>query len=355
MDFINYMYPKYSLKMDYSLDLKSLKPVVYDVPVVATKLTWADYLGSVKVRWGIGRDNYKVTPGIYKVGTPDNQSDVFISANYKLSFDALRKNLASLNAWILVIDTKGVNVWCAAGKGIFATDNLVRSIKNSFLADIVKHRRIIVPQLAATGVAAHLVKEQSGFKVIYGPVRANDIKAFVEAGYKATAEMRKVTFGFYDRAKLIPVDVMYGKYRLLIAALILFVISGLDRRGILFGKMWETCLFPLTNIIGAYIAGIVLAPLFLPMIPFRAFALKGAFWGLVSTLIVNLLFQVPLLESIAMGLINVSIASFMMMNFTGSSTYTSLPGVSKEMKLAVPSQVAFASLGLVLLIISKLL
>ena len=341
--------------MDYSLDLQSLKPLVYDVPIVATKLTWSDYLGTVKVRWGIGRDNYKVAPGMHKVGKPDNQSDVFISANYKLSFDALRQNLASLNAWILVIDTKGVNVWCAAGKGTFATDNLVRSIKKSFLVDIVKHRRIIVPQLAATGVAAHLVKEQTGFKVIYGPIRAKDIIAFVEAGYKATPEMRKVTFGFFDRAKLIPVDVMYGKYMLLIAALVLFVISGLDIKGVLFGKMWETCLFPLTNLIGAYLAGIVLAPLFLPMVPFRAFTLKGAFWGLVSTLIVNLLFQVPLLESIALGLINVSIASFMMMNFTGSSTYTSLSGVSKEMKWALPTQITFAVTGLILFIISKLI
>lgn len=341
--------------MEYSLDLQSLKPVVYDVPIVSTKLTWSDYLGAVKVRWGIGRDNYKVTPGIYKVGNPDNQSDVFISANYKLSFDALRKNLASLNAWILVIDTKGVNVWCAAGKGIFATDNLVRSINKSFLVDIVKHRRIIVPQLAATGVAAHLVKEQTGFRVIYGPVRAKDIKAFVETGYKATPEMRKVTFGFFDRAKLIPVDVMYNRYKLLMAALLLFVLSGLDRSGFLFGKMWETCLFPLTNIFGGYFAGIVLAPLFLPFIPFRAFALKGAFWGLVSVLILNSFFHVTLLETVAMGFINVSIASFMMMNFTGSSTYTSVSGVNKEMKWAVPSQITFAATGLILFIISKLI
>lgn len=341
--------------MDYSIDLQSLKPVIYDIPNVATKLTLSDYCGTVKVRWGIGRDNYRVTPGLYKVGNPDTQSDVFISANYKLSFDVLRQNLSSLNAWILVIDTKGVNVWCAAGKGTFGTDNLVKSIKKASLEAIVKHRRIIVPQFGAVGVAAHLVKEQSGFKVIYGPVRAKDIKAFVEAGYKATPEMRKVTFTFFERAKLIPVDVMYVKYRLLIAAIALFVLTGLDKSGFLFRKMWETCPFPLTNLIGAYLSGIVLAPLFLPMIPFRAFALKGAFWGVVTTLIVNLLFQVPLLETIALGFINVSIASFMMMNFTGSSTYTSLSGVNKEMKWAVPLQIAFAVVGLILFVVSKLI
>jgi len=316
--------------MDLPIDVQSLRPAIHIIPNVSTQLNLSDYLGAIKVRWGIGRNHYIVTPGLYKVGKPDSSSDVFVSANYKLSFDVLRQNLSSLNAWILVIDTKGVNVWCAAGKGTFGTDNLIKSIKNTSLGSIVTHHKIIVPQFGAVGVAAHIVKEQTGFKVIYGPVRAKDIRAFVQAGYKATPEMRKVTFTLFDRAKLIPVDLIYGKYRLLIAALVLTVISGLDRKGILFDKMWETSLFPLTNLFGAYIAGIVIAPLLLPLIPFRAFALKGAFWGLVCTVMLNQLFHITLLEAIALGLINVSIASFMTMNFTGSSTYTSLSRVLEQ-------------------------
>lgn len=325
------------------------------IPQISSQLNWKDRLGAVKVRWGIGRDNYRVNPGLYKVGNPDDRSDVFISANYKLSFDALRKNLAHLDAWILVIDTKGVNVWCAAGKGTFATDNLVKSIKTSALETIVKHRKIIVPQLGATGVAAHLVREQTGFKVIYGPVRAEDIKAFIDAGYRASAEMRKVNFSFVDRAKLIPVDLMYNKYRLLIAALVLFIFSGLDRQGLLFEKMFQTSLIPIVNLAGAYLAGIVLAPLLLPYVPFRAFSSKGAFWGIVITLVLRYLYPVSLLQTIAFGFINISIASFMMMNFTGSSTYTSLSGVQKEMKIAVPLQIALASAGILLFVISKLI
>lgn len=340
--------------MESLIDYQSLRPLAFSLPTVSTKLNWTDYLGAIKVRWGIGRDHYKVAPGLYKVGKPDNQSNVFVSANYKLSFDALRKNLDLLNAWILVIDTKGINVWCAAGKGTFGTDNLVKSIKRSSLESIVKHRTIIVPQLSATGVAAHIVKKLSGFRVIYGPVHAKDIKAFIQAGYKATPEMREMTFPIQERAKLIPVDMMYGKYKLLIVLFVFFVLSGLDRTGFLFAKMLETSLFPLTNIFVAYLAGIGIAPLLLPWVPFRAFALKGAFWGTVITLVLNLFFKVPLMESIALGLINLSLASFTTMNFTGSSTYTSLSGVKKEMKWAIPSQIAFAVVGLILFIISKL-
>lgn len=54
-------------------------------------------------------------------------------------------------------------------------------------------------------------------------------------------------------------------------------------------------------------------------------------------------------------MINVSIASFMMMNFTGSSTYTSPSGVKKEMKMAIPFQIALAAIGFILFIISKLI
>jgi len=337
------------------INFQTLKPVAFTAPTVSTQLELVDYLGAIKVRWGIGRDNYRVEPGLYKVGKPTADSDVMVSANYKLSFDHLRKNLQGINAWILVIDTKGVNVWCAAGKGTFSTCTVVKSIKENSLDLMVNHRRIIVPQLAATGVAAHKVKEQSGFKVIFGPVRAKDIPAFIEAGYKTTPEMRKMVFPIQERAKLVPVDFMYRKFQLLLALVTVFFLSGLDKTGFLFQKMVETSLFPLINIFGAYLAGIVLAPIFLPLIPFRTFSMKGAFWGAVVSVGLNLLFEAPLLEGIALGLINLSIASFMMMNFTGSSTFTSLSGVQKEMKVAIPLQIAFASIGLVLFIISKLI
>ena len=56
------------------------------------------------------------------------------------------------------------------------------------------HRRLILPQLGAPGVAAHSVKEQSGFRVIYGPIKATDLPAFLEAGRKATPAMRRKAF-----------------------------------------------------------------------------------------------------------------------------------------------------------------
>ena len=98
----------------------------------------------------------------------------------------------------------------------------------------------------------------------------------------------------------------------------------------------------------------MLSPFFLPRTPFRSFALKGAVWGLISTLFLSLAFSAPALEKVSVGFINLSIASFLSMNFTGSSTYTSLSGVKKEMKWAIPFQITFVVTGIVLFVLNKL-
>jgi len=96
-----------------------------NVEQVSTIMTNKDLFSTIKVRLSIGRMNYIVTPGLYAVGKPDENSDVYVSCNFKLSFDHLRCALHNINAWILVLDTKGINVWCAAGKGTFGTKGLV--------------------------------------------------------------------------------------------------------------------------------------------------------------------------------------------------------------------------------------
>ena len=153
----------------------------------------ADRWGQVRARSGSFRMEYSIRPGLYAIGSPDASSDIFVTANYKLSFDILRRALAGINGWILVLDTKGINVWCAAGKGTFGTEELIKRVFAAKLSDLVSHRRLIVPQLGATGVRASEVKKKTGFTVYFGPVEASDIKEYLEAGCHATPEMRKIT------------------------------------------------------------------------------------------------------------------------------------------------------------------
>ena len=167
----------------------SVQTSVGEIPQISSSPAWADRLGGIKTRWGIGRMRYTVEPGLYALGSPSDDSPVLVTANYKMSFDRLRQALPGLNAWLLVLDTQGINVWCAAGKGTFGTTELVKRIESSGLSRVVSHRNLILPQLSGPGIAAHEVKKLSGFKVIYGPIRATDLPAFMEAGLKATPEM----------------------------------------------------------------------------------------------------------------------------------------------------------------------
>ncbi|HKK41784.1 MAG TPA: mercury methylation corrinoid protein HgcA [Bacteroidales bacterium] len=326
------------------------------VPRVSTSLTFPDFLGAVMVRWGFRRDRYMVSPGLYAIGTPGPGSDVFVTASYKLTFDHLRRNLQGIDGWLLVLDTRGVNVWCAAGKGTFGTDELIKQIKSVSLSRIVMHKRIILPQLGATGVAAHKVKSETGFNVHYGPVRSADIKSYINAGYHADKEMRKVKFGLADRVKLIPNDFLYGKYYLLGAMLIVFLLSGSSKSGISYNNFSGQGMPALMIVFLAYFAGIVVTPVLLPYLPGHYFSLKGFFSGMlvfIGYLIFTSL-KNDLLIVLSWLFITGALSSFTAMNFTGSSTFTSLSGVKKEMKLFVPLQAGFAVIGIILNVIGKL-
>jgi len=313
---------------------------------VSTSLSFKDILGTWKVRWGIGRMDYKVEPGIYAVGRPNKNSSVLVSANYKLTFNILRKNLAGLDCWLLILDTKGVNVWCAAGKGTFGTDELVNRIEAVGLSEIVKHRKLILPQLGAPGVSSYEVTQRTGFSVVFGPVRANDIKEFISSGYKATKEMRTVQFTMWDRLVLTPVELkIIAKPSLLLFG-VLFLINLFAARP--FG-MEDFLAY-----VAAVLTGTVLTPTLLPFIPGKAFAFKGWLLSAIGTAWIAWLygwFTPPLLLlGIGYMLALPALSAFLAMNFTGASTYTSFSGVIKEMKFAVPMIVLSLVAGVALIL-----
>ncbi|MBI4651838.1 acetyl-CoA synthase subunit gamma [Candidatus Desantisbacteria bacterium] len=320
------------------------------IPVVNTSLDWTDNFGTIKARLTFGRMNYKVEPGIYAVGNPNSDSFVFVSANYKMSFDVLRSNLSGIDAWILVLDTDGINVWCAAGKGTFGTKEIVNRIKITGLEKIVNNRRLIVPQLGAPGVSFYDVKKFSSFSVTYGPVRASDIPEFIKSGMKATEDMRKVRFTLYDRVVLIPAEIVLGKTYLIYAAFVMFVLSGLNKNGYSVSLIFDKGVLSILNVLIAFFAGAAISPLLLPWLPGRSFSLKGFFTGIIGFIISYYcgLTGNNALKIFAWFLLFSSAVSFLTMNFTGASTYTSLSGVKKEMKYAVPMQIAGAISGLLI-------
>jgi hypothetical protein len=324
------------------------------VPRIKTGISLKDRLNTIRVRLNIGRNHYRIAPGLYAVGNPDKKSPVIVTANYKLSFDHLRKELNGTDAFILVLDTRGINVWCAAGKKTFGTDELVNRIRATGLSRVVEHREIVVPQLGAPGVSSVKVKKQSGFSILWGPVYAKDLPLFLKNGMKADPSMREPSFNLIDRLVLIPVELSIALKPALISALVLYVISGLGPGFFTFSSMVNRGLPAVLAFFSGVIAGSVLTPALLPRLPGTMFSVKGAAAGIITAFCVAILTPGSYGFTGVLGLtsLSASVSSWLAMNFTGATPFTSPSGVEKEMKRSMPFQIAGAFAGLILWIVS---
>jgi hypothetical protein len=321
----------------------SVSTLAGDVPRVGSRWRARDWLGRVLVRLGFRRMSYAIAPGLYALGRPGPDSPVLVSANYKLSFDVLRRAVAGLDAWILVLDSKGVNVWCAAGKGTFGTAELARRVEATRLARVVRHRRLVVPQLGAPSVAAHEVERLTDFGVVFGPVRAADIPAFVGAGYRATPEMRQVTFGLLDRLEVSGLELSTAGRAATLLSLLVLAVTAWDGTTLSWTKAWAVSAPVLVALWSGVLAGTVLFAALLPWLPGRMFSVKGAALGILAALGSwvggDLLLPegTPAALPLALALVTVAVTSYLGANFTGSTTFTSLSGVRRELRLAIPA------------------
>jgi len=321
------------------------------VPRVHPRLTLADHFGACKARWGIGRMGYLVPAGLYAIGCPTPKDPVVVTANYKMSFDIVRRSLAGRNVWLLVLETFGINVWCAAGKGTFGTDELVRRIEATGLAGVVSHRRLILPILGATGVAAHEVSGRTGFSVSYGTIRAADLPEFLENGMVTTPAMREMTFSLYERLVLVPVEIVHARTSLVLFGGTIYLAATLMR-----GSPAGFAAF--FAYLGAVLTGLAIAPILLPWIPGRSFALKGALAGGAWSVIFYLLaggagWSLPV--TLAAFLALPAISAFYTLNFTGCTNFTSRSGVKKEMRIGIPVMGGALFVSVILLVAGRFL
>jgi len=312
----------------------------------------------IKSRTGGYRMRYTVAPGLYAVGEPGGDSDVFVTANYKLSFDIVRRALTGSNAWVLVLDTKSINVWCASGKGTFGTDELVKRVTDARLDAVVSHRRVIVPQLGAVGVNAANVLKRTGFRVSFGPVEAGDIPEYIRAGYKKTKEMSTMKFTMLDRLILTPMEINPAMKKFPWVVAIILLVFGLQPSGLLFREAWFNGLpFQLLGLLAVF-TGALVTPVLLPYVPFRSFAVKGWIMGVLSVFVATRYIglsgvQDPILLTVAY-LLFPALSSYIALQFTGSTTFTGMSGVKKELKIGIPLYIGAASVSLILMVVFKL-
>ncbi|MDH4123067.1 MAG: mercury methylation corrinoid protein HgcA [Thermoplasmata archaeon] len=316
--------------------LKSKPEIIPTTSRLTGRDKWDHFLARCRYR----RMSHIVSPGLYSLGSPGPESQIFVSANYTLSFDALRSSLEGIDCYILVLNTYGINVWCAAGKGTFGTEEVIERIELTELKNLVKNKVLILPQLGAPGVCSQEVERRTGFKVEFGPVRARDIKHYLTNG-KATPEMRKVNFDIKDRAILIPVELIGLAPYILVLSILFYFISG----------FWSALAIAAIGISGA-----VFFPLLLPFLPTKDFTSKGLVLGVVTSIPFayqsiawsDEILTYNAISAIAWILLISPWVAYIALNFTGSTTFTSRTGVRREIFRYIPILAVIFISGLIL-------
>jgi len=152
----------------------------------------------------------KIATGLYRVGNPVRKSPVLVTGNYELTTRRLVRELdGRVDCWLLIANSRGINVWCAAGGGHFTADDVISVIKTSGVHKVVDHHTLILPQLCANGVDSWRIRKESGWGIYWGPVRARDVPAYLAAGCKKTDDMRWVTFPLRDRLEMTIVSTIF--------------------------------------------------------------------------------------------------------------------------------------------------
>jgi len=140
--------------------------------------------------------------GLVEIGNPGRNAPVLLTGNFRLTVERVRYAIEGIDAYLLVANSSGVNVWCAATGGLLTNHDVISVLKTSGIEDLVDHRQMILPQLAATGIEGKIIHKKTGWKVVWGPVYATSIPAFLSGALEKSVEMRTVSFPWPQRLEM---------------------------------------------------------------------------------------------------------------------------------------------------------
>lgn len=163
---------------------------------------------------------FRTKTGSIRIGNPDRNSPVLLTCNFHLTVERVKKALEGIDAYLLVANSKGINVWCAATGGMLTNHDVVSVLKTSGVELLVDHREVILPQLAATGIDGKVIRQKTGRKVIWGPADVIDVPSFLKNNKRKTPEMKEVKFPPSQRIEMavawaFPISVVFGLILLL--------------------------------------------------------------------------------------------------------------------------------------------
>ncbi len=120
-----------------------------------------------------------VAPGLKVFGTPDENSPVFFTSNFALTYYTVASDLDTnkLNAYLIVVETEGSAIDSGVAGRKLTAERVADAIKASGIESKVKHRKIIIPGKASR--ISGEIEELSGWKVQVGPRDSSEIPKYL--------------------------------------------------------------------------------------------------------------------------------------------------------------------------------
>jgi acetyl-CoA decarbonylase/synthase, CODH/ACS complex subunit gamma len=120
-----------------------------------------------------------VAPGLKEFGAPDENSPVFFTSNFALTYYTVASDIESnkLNAYLIVVETEGAAIDSGVAGRKLTAAGVADAIKTSGIEDKVKHKKIIIPGKASR--ISGEIEELSGWKVQVGPRDSSEIPKYL--------------------------------------------------------------------------------------------------------------------------------------------------------------------------------
>jgi acetyl-CoA decarbonylase/synthase complex subunit gamma len=120
-----------------------------------------------------------VEPGLKTIGEPDENSPVFFTTNFALTYYTVASDIenSKINAYLIVVDTEGMSVDSGVAGRKLTAEKVADAIKDTDIASKVKHRKMIIPGKASR--ISGEIEELSGWKVQVGPRDSSEIPKYI--------------------------------------------------------------------------------------------------------------------------------------------------------------------------------
>ncbi len=140
--------------------------------------------------------------GLDRIGRPGPSAPVLVTGNFRLTVRRVKQALTGRDAWLLVANSNGINVWCAAGGGHLTHHDVIAAIRASGIGQLVRHRSLVLPQLSASGIERSKITEATGWEARWGPARLEDLPEFLDRGQRVRKAHRLMRFPLWERMEM---------------------------------------------------------------------------------------------------------------------------------------------------------